>query len=209
MMAPRPGALPAAAAGGRVGGPPPGCAAVQPAGGAVGGRVGPGRSLLGRGADRGISVAGLAGAEGDRKAYYETSQWTIKQNRETIIAAKEEVKDLRNQLSNMRIDMSKKGQRVRARLLSPPPTLLPWAAGGPGADRGAARPPSPAPRRMTATRTSVSRRRGTRSCARSTTASTRRCGDARRHRAGGRGADATGASHPPSTARRACILGRS
>ena len=67
-------------------------------------------------------------AEGDRKAYYETSQWTIKQNRETIIAAKEENKDLRNQLSNMRIDMSKKGQRVSARrLLSP---HLPRAAGG-------------------------------------------------------------------------------
>lgn len=105
----------------------------------MGGRVGPGRSLLGRGADRGISVAGLAGAEGDRKAYYETSQWTIKQNRETIIAAKEENKDLRNQLSNMRIDMSKKGQRVRARLLSPPPSFL----GRPGARGLTAGPPAP------------------------------------------------------------------
>ena len=27
-------------------------------------------------------------AEGDRKAYYETSQWTIKQNRETLAAVK-------------------------------------------------------------------------------------------------------------------------
>lgn len=69
-------------------------------------------------------------AEGDRKAYYETSQWTIKQNRETIIAAKEENKDLRNQLSNMRIDMSKKGQRVSARLLSRP--TFPGRHGGPG-----------------------------------------------------------------------------
>jgi hypothetical protein len=29
-----------------------------------------------------------ADAEGDRRAYYETSQWTIKQNRETLAAAK-------------------------------------------------------------------------------------------------------------------------
>jgi hypothetical protein len=29
-----------------------------------------------------------ARAEGDRKAYYETSQWTIKQNRETLAATK-------------------------------------------------------------------------------------------------------------------------
>jgi hypothetical protein len=36
--------------------------------------------------------------EGDRKAYYETSQWTIKQNRETIAAGKEENKELRLQL---------------------------------------------------------------------------------------------------------------
>lgn len=38
--------------------------------------------------------------EGDRKAYYETSQWTIKQNRETIAAAKRENKELRAQLKN-------------------------------------------------------------------------------------------------------------
>lgn len=37
--------------------------------------------------------------EGDRKAYYETSQWTIKQNRETIAAAKRENKELRAQLA--------------------------------------------------------------------------------------------------------------
>jgi len=36
--------------------------------------------------------------EGDRKAYYETSQWTIKQNRETIANGKEENKELRLQL---------------------------------------------------------------------------------------------------------------
>eukprot|EP00238_Polyblepharides_amylifera_P001167 CAMPEP_0196571392 /NCGR_PEP_ID=MMETSP1081-20130531/1575_1 /TAXON_ID=36882 /ORGANISM="Pyramimonas amylifera, Strain CCMP720" /LENGTH=559 /DNA_ID=CAMNT_0041888327 /DNA_START=25 /DNA_END=1704 /DNA_ORIENTATION=+ len=37
--------------------------------------------------------------EGDRKAYYETSQWTIKQNRETIAIAKRENKELRAQLA--------------------------------------------------------------------------------------------------------------
>mmetsp|Transcript_19933 Transcript_19933/g.64893 ORF Transcript_19933/g.64893 Transcript_19933/m.64893 type:complete len:579 (+) Transcript_19933:36-1772(+) len=37
--------------------------------------------------------------EGDRKAYYETSQWTIKQNRETIGALKRENKELRGQLA--------------------------------------------------------------------------------------------------------------
>ena len=52
--------------------------------------------------------------EGDRKAYYETSQWTIKQNRETILAAKAENKELRTQMATMRIDLSKRGQKVRA-----------------------------------------------------------------------------------------------
>lgn len=33
-------------------------------------------------------AARLCFAEGDRKAYYETSQWTIKQNRETLAAVK-------------------------------------------------------------------------------------------------------------------------
>eukprot|EP00899_Mesostigma_viride_P002513 jgi/Mesvir1/12262/Mv00477-RA.1 len=42
--------------------------------------------------------------EGDRKAYYETSQWTIKQNRETMVAVKKENKDLRAQLAAMHTD---------------------------------------------------------------------------------------------------------
>ena len=37
--------------------------------------------------------------EGDRKAYYETSQWTIKQNRETIAVVKSENKELRNRIA--------------------------------------------------------------------------------------------------------------
>ena len=37
--------------------------------------------------------------EGDRKAYYETSQWTIKQNRDTLLAAKDENKALRAELA--------------------------------------------------------------------------------------------------------------
>jgi len=37
--------------------------------------------------------------EGDRKAYFETSQWTMKQNKETIAAAKRENKELRAQLA--------------------------------------------------------------------------------------------------------------
>jgi len=36
--------------------------------------------------------------EGDRKAFYETSQWTIKQNQETLAAAKQEGKELRAEL---------------------------------------------------------------------------------------------------------------
>jgi len=40
--------------------------------------------------------------EGDRKAYYETSQWTIKQNRETIAALKRENKELRGTLATNR-----------------------------------------------------------------------------------------------------------
>ena len=39
--------------------------------------------------------------EGDRKAYYETSQWTIKQNRETIAVVKNENKELRNRIQQI------------------------------------------------------------------------------------------------------------
>ena len=40
-------------------------------------------------------------AEGDRKSYFETSQWTIKQNRETLAACKRENKELRQQMSRL------------------------------------------------------------------------------------------------------------
>ena len=42
------------------------------------------RALVSHPAQRSLPVP----AEGDRKAYYETSQWTIKQNRETLAAVK-------------------------------------------------------------------------------------------------------------------------
>eukprot|EP00959_Pyramimonas_sp_CCMP1952_P281004 5873800-Pyramimonas_sp.AAC.2 len=48
--------------------------------------------------------------EGDRKAYYETSQWTIKQNRETIAAAKRENKELRAQLATCHSGKSSKDE---------------------------------------------------------------------------------------------------
>ena len=66
-------------------------------------------------------------AEGDRKAYYETSQWTIKQNRETILSAKAENKELRTQMATMRIDLSKRGQKVRVRAPAPCQTPRPNA----------------------------------------------------------------------------------
>ena len=40
-------------------------------------------------------------AEGDRKAYYETSPGTIKQNRETLAAAKRENQELRETLARV------------------------------------------------------------------------------------------------------------
>ena len=50
--------------------------------------------------------------EGDRKSYYETSQWTIKQNKETIAAVKKENKELRAQLS--KLNSGKSSSAVRA-----------------------------------------------------------------------------------------------
>jgi hypothetical protein len=41
----------------------------------------------------------LLPTEGDRKAYFETSQWTMKQNKDTIAASKKENKDLLTQLA--------------------------------------------------------------------------------------------------------------
>ena len=38
-------------------------------------------------------------AEGDRKAFYEASQWTIKQNKETLELMKEENKHFREALA--------------------------------------------------------------------------------------------------------------
>lgn len=49
--------------------------------------------------------------EGDRKAYYETSQWTIKQNRETVAALKRENKELRNQLAQNTQKTAKKNEK--------------------------------------------------------------------------------------------------
>ena len=37
--------------------------------------------------------------EGDRKAYFETSQWTMKQNKETIGGLKKEYKELLRQIT--------------------------------------------------------------------------------------------------------------
>ena len=42
-----------------------------------------------------------ASVEGDRKAYFETSQWTIRQNKETIASIKHENKDLRQHLAQL------------------------------------------------------------------------------------------------------------
>uniref|UniRef100_A0A061RB48 Axonemal dynein intermediate chain protein n=1 Tax=Tetraselmis sp. GSL018 TaxID=582737 RepID=A0A061RB48_9CHLO len=39
--------------------------------------------------------------EGDRRAYYETSQWTLKQNQETVHRLKKENKELKRQLSEV------------------------------------------------------------------------------------------------------------
>ena len=39
--------------------------------------------------------------EGDRKAYFETSQWTIRQKKETIAAIKRENKELRQHLAQL------------------------------------------------------------------------------------------------------------
>lgn len=38
--------------------------------------------------------------EGDRRAYYETSQWTMKQNQETVVTLKKENRELKKQLSS-------------------------------------------------------------------------------------------------------------
>ena len=38
-------------------------------------------------------------AEGDRRAYYETSQWTMQQNRETVVNLKAENRELKKALS--------------------------------------------------------------------------------------------------------------
>jgi len=51
--------------------------------------------------------------EGDRKSYYETSQWTIKQNRETIAAAKRENKELRAQLATSHAGKASKAEEVQ------------------------------------------------------------------------------------------------
>ena len=45
--------------------------------------------------------------EDDRKAHYEASQWTIKQNKETMVLAKSENKRLRNNLAKVRSSVSK------------------------------------------------------------------------------------------------------
>mmetsp|Transcript_17409 Transcript_17409/g.42945 ORF Transcript_17409/g.42945 Transcript_17409/m.42945 type:complete len:570 (+) Transcript_17409:178-1887(+) len=45
--------------------------------------------------------------EGDRKAYFETSQWTMKQNKETVAACKRENKELRAALGNQHASMDK------------------------------------------------------------------------------------------------------
>lgn len=39
-------------------------------------------------------------AEGDRKAYYETSQFAMKKNRETILKLRKENKEVRKKLSD-------------------------------------------------------------------------------------------------------------
>lgn len=39
-------------------------------------------------------------SEGDRKAYYENSQWTMKQNKEQVQKMRKEVKVLNQRLSN-------------------------------------------------------------------------------------------------------------
>jgi hypothetical protein len=54
--------------------------------------------------------------EGDRKAYFETSQWTMKQNKETISSLKREYKELMAQLSEQNIGLGKpKENEVRLR----------------------------------------------------------------------------------------------
>lgn len=50
--------------------------------------------------------------EGDRRAFYETSQWTIKQNNETIQSCKKESHELRTQLTKL---MSERGKSRAAR----------------------------------------------------------------------------------------------
>jgi len=39
--------------------------------------------------------------EGDRKAYYETSQWTIKQNKEIVAAVRKENRELRQRMAQV------------------------------------------------------------------------------------------------------------
>lgn len=41
-------------------------------------------------------------AEGDRKAYYETSQWAMRQNKEEIVRFRVQNKELRDQISNLK-----------------------------------------------------------------------------------------------------------
>ena len=54
--------------------------------------------------------------EGDRKAYFETSQWTMKQNKDTIASLKREYKELMAQLSEQNIGLGKtKENEVRLR----------------------------------------------------------------------------------------------
>ncbi|GBG73684.1 hypothetical protein CBR_g17026 [Chara braunii] len=52
--------------------------------------------------------------EGDRKTYYETSQWTIKQNRDTLSSVKRENKELRSQIQSLNV--SRNGGGTRAEL---------------------------------------------------------------------------------------------
>jgi len=49
-----------------------------------------------------------ATTEGDRKAYFETSQWTIRQNKETISSIKQENKDLRQHLAQLHSEQKRK-----------------------------------------------------------------------------------------------------
>mmetsp|Transcript_64612 Transcript_64612/g.203969 ORF Transcript_64612/g.203969 Transcript_64612/m.203969 type:complete len:555 (+) Transcript_64612:459-2123(+) len=64
-------------------------------------------------------------AEGDRKAFYETSQWTMKQNMETISNGKKENKELRAQLAAL---TTRKGREANTNNAAVNPELRKLAA---------------------------------------------------------------------------------